>query len=283
MKNIGVVGAGTMGAGIAQVAAEAGYNVKIFDVFPGASEKALGKLQKAWQKSVDKEKITPEEMKKRIGLVQVANNIGDFQDCGLVVEAVAESVDVKKSVFSQLDEVCDAKTILASNTSTLSITQIGSFTKRPDKVVGMHFFNPVPVMKLIEIIKSLSASDETIEAVKDVAAKLGKVGVVVNDTPGFIVNRLLVPLCNEAIKMLEAGVASPKDIDTAMKLGANWPMGPFELSDMVGLDVHMGATAGLASELNDSHYAAARLAKQMYRANQLGMKTGKGFYDYKSR
>lgn len=281
MKNIGVIGAGTMGAGIAQVAAEAGYNVKIFDVVANAAEKAVGKLQKAWQKAVDKEKISQGDMDKRIALVQVVNDMADLKDCDLVCEAVAESVEVKRAVFSQLDEICDAKTILASNTSTLSITQIGSFTQRPDKVVGMHFFNPVPVMKLIEIIKSLTASDETIAAVQDVADKMGKVGVVVNDTPGFIVNRLLVPLCNEAIKMLEAGVATPKDIDTAMKLGANWPMGPFELSDMVGLDVHMGATAGLASELNDSHYAAARLAKQMFRAGQLGMKTGKGFYDYK--
>lgn len=280
MKNIGVVGAGAMGAGIAQVAAEAGYSVKIFDVAPNAAEKAIGKLQKAWQKAVDKAKITAEEMQNRAALVKAANDLADLKDCDLVVEAVAENINVKKSVFTTLDEVCDPKTILASNTSSLSITEIGAFTKRPDKVVGMHFFNPVPVMKLIEIIKSLTTADETIEAVKEVADKMKKVGVVVNDTPGFIVNRLLVPLCNEAIKMLEAGVASPKDIDTAMKLGANWPMGPFELSDMVGLDVHIGATAGLAKELNDNHYECARLGRQMYRANQLGMKTGKGFYDY---
>lgn len=280
MTNIGVVGAGAMGAGIAQVAAEVGYNVQIFDVAPNAAEKAIGKLQKAWQKAVDKEKISAEEMQKRVALVKVANDLADFKDCDLVVEAVAENIAVKKSVFTTLDEVCAAKTILVSNTSSLSITEIGAFTKRPDKVAGMHFFNPVPVMKLIEIIKSLTTSDETIAALTDVAAKMKKIGVVVNDTPGFIVNRLLVPLCNEAIKMVEAGVASPRDIDTAMKLGANWPMGPFELSDMVGLDVHIGATAGLARELNDSHYECARLGKQMYRANQLGMKTGKGFYDY---
>lgn len=281
MNTIGVVGAGAMGSGIAQVAAEAGFNVKIYDVAPNAAEKAFAKLQKSWQKAVDKEKITADVMKDRVALVGIAADLADFKDCDLVVEAVAENLDVKNAVFSKLDEVCDPKTILASNTSSLSITEIGAFTKRPDKVVGMHFFNPVPVMKLIEIIKSLTTSDETIAAVKEVADKMKKVGVIVNDTPGFIVNRLLVPLCNEAIKMLEAGVASPKDIDTAMKLGANWPMGPFELSDMVGLDVHIGATAGLARELNDSHYECARLGKQMYRANQLGMKTGKGFYDYK--
>jgi 3-hydroxybutyryl-CoA dehydrogenase len=280
MSIIGVVGAGAMGSGIAQVAAEAGYNVKIYDVAPNAAEKALAKLQKAWQKAVDKEKITADVMNARVALVKVVGDLADFSDCDLVVEAVAESIEVKKAVFSKLDEVCEAKTILASNTSSLSITQIGAFTKRPDRVVGMHFFNPVPVMKLIEIIKSLTCSDETIAAVKEIADKMKKVAVIVNDTPGFIVNRLLVPLCNEAIKMLEAGVASPKDIDTAMKLGANWPMGPFELSDMVGLDVHIGATEGLATELNDSHYACARLGKQMYRAGQLGMKTGKGFYDY---
>lgn len=280
MNIIGVVGAGAMGSGIAQVAAEAGFSVKIYDVAPNAAEKALGKLQKSWQKAVDKEKITADIMNARVALVKVAANLADFKDCDLVVEAVAENLDVKKAVFSELDNVCEPKTILASNTSSLSITEIGAFTTRPDKVVGMHFFNPVPVMKLIEIIKSLTTSDETIAAVKEVADKMKKVGVIVNDTPGFIVNRLLVPLCNEAIKMLEAGVASPKDIDTAMKLGANWPMGPFELSDMVGLDVHIGATAGLARELNDNHYECARLGKQMYRAGQLGMKTGKGFYDY---
>jgi 3-hydroxybutyryl-CoA dehydrogenase len=281
MMNIGVVGAGIMGAGIAQVAAEAGFGVKIFDVAPITAEKALGKLQKNWQKAVDKGRISSEEMQKRVMLVQVAGDLADFKDFDLVIEAVAENLEVKKAVFSRLDEVCDAKTIFASNTSSLSISEIGSFTKRPEKVAGMHFFNPVPVMKLIEIINGLVTSEETIDALKEVAAKMGKTGVVVNDTPGFIVNRLLVPLCNEAIKMLEAGVASPKDIDTAMKLGANWPMGPFELSDMVGLDVHVGATAGLERELNDSHYACARLARQMVRANHLGMKTGKGFYDYK--
>lgn len=280
MTYIGVIGAGAMGSGIAQVAAEAGFSVKIYDVAPNAAEKAIGKLQKAWQKAVDKEKITADVMNGRVDLVTVAADLADFKGCDLVVEAVAENIDVKKAVFSKLDEVCDPKTILASNTSSLSITEIGSFTKRADKVVGMHFFNPVPVMKLIEIIKSLTTSDETIAAVKEIADKMKKVGVIVNDTPGFIVNRLLVPLCNEAIKMLEAGVATPKDIDTAMKLGANWPMGPFELSDMVGLDVHIGATAGLARELNSSHYACARLGTQMYRAGQLGIKTGKGFYDY---
>ncbi|AET68583.1 3-hydroxyacyl-CoA dehydrogenase [Desulfosporosinus orientis DSM 765] len=280
MINIGVIGAGAMGSGIAQVAAEAGYGVLIFDVDPNASEKALGKLQKNWQKAVDKEKINPEEMQKRVALVRVASDLADLKDFDLVIEAVAENQEVKKSVFSRLDEVCTEKTIFASNTSSLSITEIGSFTNRPDKVAGMHFFNPVPVMKLIEIIKGLATSEETIDALKVVAAKMKKVGVVANDTPGFIVNRLLVPLCNEAIKMLEAGVASLEDIDTAMKLGANWPMGPFELSDLVGLDVHIGATAGLERELNDSHYACARLARQMYRANRLGRKTGKGFYDY---
>lgn len=280
MANIGVIGAGAMGSGIAQVVAEAGYGVKIFDVAPNATEKALVKLKNNWQKAVDKEKISLEEMQKRVALVQIASDLAEFKEFDLVIEAVAEKLEVKKSVFSSLEEVCNEKTLFASNTSSLSITEIGSFTKRPDKVAGMHFFNPAPVMKLIEIVKGLTTSDETIKTLKEIASKMNKVGVVVNDTPGFIVNRLLVPLCNEAMKMLETGVATPEDIDTAMKLGANWPMGPFELSDLVGLDVHIGATAGLEKELNDSHYACARLARQMVRANHLGRKTGKGFYDY---
>ncbi len=280
MTHIGVIGAGAMGSGIAQVIAEAGYNVTMFDVAPEACNKALNKLGSNWQKAVEKGKISAEERQKRIALVQAAQDLAEFKEFDLVIEAVAETIEIKKAVFTQLDEICSEKTLLVSNTSSLSITEIGAFTKRPAKVAGMHFFNPVPVMRLVEIVRGLSTSEDTIAEIKSFADKINKVGVVVNDTPGFIVNRLLVPLCNEAIKMLEAGVASPQDIDTAMKLGANWPMGPFELSDLVGLDVHIGATASLAKELNDSHYACARLARQMYRANHLGRKTGKGFYDY---
>jgi 3-hydroxybutyryl-CoA dehydrogenase len=280
LKSIGIVGAGIMGAGIAQVAAEAGYEVKIFDVAPNMLDKAVKNLQKAWQKAVDKEKINQEEMDKRVALVQAISDMADFKDCDLVIEAIAENLAAKKSVFTTLDEVCAEKTIFASNTSSLSITEIASFTKRPDRVAGMHFFNPVPIMKLIEIINGLTTSVETIAALKEVAVNLKKVPVVAKDTPGFIVNRLLVPLCNEAAKVLEAGVATAEDIDTAMKLGANMPMGPLALSDMVGLDTHVGATDGLERELKDSHYGCARLIRQMVRANHLGMKTGKGFYDY---
>lgn len=269
-----------MGAGIAQVAAEAGYEVKIFDLAPNMLDKAVKNLQKAWKKAVDKEKISQEEMDKRVALVQAISDMADFKDCDLVIEAIAENLAAKQSVFTKLDEICAEKTILASNTSSLSITEIASFTKRPGRVAGMHFFNPVPIMKLVEIINGLTTSAETIAALKEVAVNLKKVPVVAKDTPGFIVNRLLVPLCNEAAKVLEAGVATAEDIDTAMKLGANMPMGPLALSDMVGLDTHVGATDGLERELKDSHYGCARLIRQMVRANHLGMKTGKGFYDY---
>jgi 3-hydroxybutyryl-CoA dehydrogenase len=281
MKTIGIAGAGIMGSGIAQVAAESGYIVKLYDIVPTMLEKAIKNQQKSWQKAVDKGKISQEEMNQRSALVKPVSDLNEFQDVDLVIEAVAENLDIKKSLFSSLDEICNEKTIFASNTSSLSITEIASFTTRPGKVAGMHFFNPVPVMKLVEIIKGLNTSDETIAILQALAADMKKTAVVAKDTPGFIVNRLLVPLCNEAAKILEAGVASAQDIDTAMKLGANWPMGPFELSDLVGLDTHVGATTSLARELNDSHYDCARLVRQMVRANQLGMKTGKGFYDYK--
>ncbi len=281
MKSIGIVGAGIMGTGIAQVAAEAGYAVKIFDLDSNMMDKSLKGLAKSWQKAVDKEKISQEEMNKRVALVTAVKDMAEFNGADLVIEAIAENLEAKKAVFMRLEEVCGENTIFASNTSSLSITEIASFTKRADKVAGMHFFNPVPIMKLIEIVNGLTTSAETIASLKEVAVNMKKVPVVAKDTPGFIVNRLLVPLCNEAAKVLEAGVASAEDIDTAMKLGANWPMGPLALSDMVGLDTHVGATEGLERELKDSHYGSARLIRQMVRANQLGMKTGKGFYDYK--
>jgi 3-hydroxyacyl-CoA dehydrogenase (EC 1.1.1.35) len=281
MEKIGIVGAGIMGAGIAQIAAEAGYSVKIFDVAPNMLEKAFKTMQKNWQKAIEKGKLSQDEMDKRVKLVEIASSMADFKDFDLVIEAVAENLDVKKSVFNQLEEVCDAKTIFASNTSSLSISEIASFAKRPDKVVGMHFFNPVPIMKLVEIIEGLTTSEDTIKTVKELTVNMKKVPVVAKDTPGFIVNRLLVPLCNEAAKVLEAGVASAQDIDTAMKLGANWPMGPLELSDMVGLDTHVATADILAKEMNDNHYACARLVKQLVRSNQLGRKTGKGYYNYK--
>jgi len=281
LKSIGIVGAGIMGTGIAQVAAEAGYAVKIFDLDSNMMDKSLKGLAKSWQKAVDKEKISQEEMNKRVALVTAVKDMAEFNGADLVIEAIAENLEAKKAVFMRLEEVCGENTIFASNTSSLSITEIASFTKRADKVAGMHFFNPVPIMKLIEIVNGLTTSAETIASLKEVAVNMKKVPVVAKDTPGFIVNRLLVPLCNEAAKVLEAGVASAEDIDTAMKLGANWPMGPLALSDMVGLDTHVGATEGLERELKDSHYGSARLIRQMVRANQLGMKTGKGFYDYK--
>lgn len=269
-----------MGTGIVQVAAENGYPVIIYNHNQYKSEKVVSRLQKKWQSDLEKGKITPEIMEKRLELIIPTNKLEDFKETDLVIEAIIEDINEKKKLFVVLDEICIDNTIFVSNTSSLPITEIASVTKRSDRVAGMHFFNPVPGMKLVEIIQGLNTSEETIETIKEVATRFNKVPVVTKDTPGFIVNRLVIQLCNEAVKAVEAGVASPEDIDTAMKLGMNWPMGPFELIDMAGLDLHINAADNLARELGDSHYACPRLVRQMVRANQLGRKNGKGFFKY---
>lgn len=280
MNKIGVIGLGQMGSGIARAAAENGYKVIIYNHNPDKIEKTFKKLQNSWQRSIEKGIITPEKMQQQLNMLVPASNLNEFRETDLIIEAIIEDKDQKKRLFQALDKICIDKTLFVSNTSSLSITELGSVTERPDRIAGMHFFNPVSVMKLIEIVKGFKTSDETIIKLKEAAVKLNKIPIVTNDTPGFIVNRLVIQLCNEAVKAVEAGVATPEDIDTAMKLGMNWPMGPFELIDTAGLDTHIKAAENLAAGLDDNHYACPELLRQMVNAHQLGKKSGKGFYKY---
>lgn len=281
IKKIGVLGAGTMGAGIAQVSVEAGFSVVLVDVDTPVIEKALKGVQKAWQKAIEKGKLGEEDKQKRTTLLETGGSISDFKDCDLVIEAIIEKIDIKKKVFQQLDEICPSHAILASNTSALSITEIAAATKCPDRVVGMHFFNPVPMMKLVEVIPGAETSQETSSLIIDICLKLGKEPVLAKEFPGFIVNRILVPYINEAAMAFQDGVASAAEIDKAMKLGANMPMGPLALCDLVGIDVLLMVCEYFYQEFGDSKYRPSLALKQKVRAGHLGVKTGKGFYDYK--
>lgn len=281
IKKIGVLGAGTMGAGIAQVSAEAGFPVVLVDIDAPVIEKALKGVQKAWQKALEKGKLGEEDKQKRASLLETGISMSDFKDCDLVIEAIVEKMDIKKKVFQQLDEICPQETILASNTSALSITEIAASTKRPDRVVGMHFFNPVPMMKLVEVIPGAETSSESSSLIMDLCVKLGKEPVLAKEFPGFIVNRILVPYINEAAMAFQDGVASAAEIDKAMKLGANMPMGPLALCDLVGIDVLLMVCEYFYQEFGDSKYRPSLVLRQKVRAGHLGIKTGKGFYDYK--
>jgi 3-hydroxybutyryl-CoA dehydrogenase len=281
MKIIGVIGAGIMGAGIAQVAAENGYTVKIYDVAASMMDKAVKTMQKNWQKAVEKGKSTQEDMDKQVAAVTCVNSVDELNDVDLVIEAVAENMELKKSILAQLDKICGEKTILATNTSTLPVTEIAGATNRPDRVVGMHFFNPVPMMKLVEIVRPSGTSNETLAAVTDFAENIKKTAVIAKDTPGFIVNRVLTPPIIEAMTAYGDGVASAGDIDIAMKLGCNWPIGPLALADMIGLDTLLAGAETFVREFGDQKYRPPHVLRQMVRAGEFGMKTGKGFYDYK--
>mgnify|MGYP000872140618 FL=1 len=281
IKKIGVLGAGTMGAGIAQVAAEAGFSVILVDIETAIIEKALKGIKKAWKKAVEKGKLDESEMQKREGYLATGNSMADFKDCDVVIEAIVEKIEVKKTVFKGLDEICPKNTILASNTSALSITEIAAATGRPDRVVGMHFFNPVPVMKLVEVIPGAESSEAVSSAIVELCKKLKKEPVLAREFPGFIVNRILVPYINEAAMAFQDGVASAEEIDKAMKLGANMPMGPLALCDLVGIDVLLMVCEYFWQEFGDSKYRPSLALKQKVRAGHLGVKTGKGFYDYK--
>mgnify|MGYP000938083137 CR=1 FL=1 len=280
IKKVGVLGAGTMGAGIAQVCAEAGLRVVMVDVEKTALEKAIKGVNKSWQKAVEKGKIDEAAKSQRAALVTTSTDIADLSDCDVVIEAIIENIDIKKNVFSQLDNLCKAETILASNTSALSITEIAAATKRAPQVVGMHFFNPVPAMKLVEVIPSSEASDATIAAIMEFSRTIGKEPVKAKEVPGFIVNRLLVPYLNEAAFAYQDGVATAEEIDKAMKLGAGMPMGPLALCDLVGIDVLLSVCEYYWREFGDSKYRPALALKQKVRAGHLGIKTGRGFYDY---
>jgi 3-hydroxybutyryl-CoA dehydrogenase len=280
IKKVGVVGGGTMGNGIAHVFAQSGYDVVLVEQSDDLLEKALSIITKNLGRLVSKEKITQEEADAALAKIKKSTDLDDVKDCQLVVEAVFESFDVKKEIFEKLDKVCKKDAILATNTSSIPITQIAAVTGRPDKVIGMHFMNPVPVMKLVEIIRGIATSDETTKAVVAAAESLGKTPVEVNDYPGFISNRVLLPMINEAVFCLYESVATREAIDTVMKLGMNHPMGPLELADLIGLDVCLDIMEVLYAGFNDSKYRPCPLLKQMVLAGYLGRKTKKGFYEY---
>ena len=277
---VGVIGSGTMGAGIVQVLAQHGHEVVMNARHQESVDKGIAKVEKSLAKLVAKEKIAAEDKDAAMALITGTTDIAGVKDADLIIEAAAENMDAKKALFKELDELVGPDCILASNTSSLSITEIAMATSRPDKVVGMHFFNPVPAMKLVEIINGLLTSEDTNKVVTDLAAELGKSPVQVKEAPGFVVNRILIPEINEAIEILNEGIASAEDIDTAMKLGCNHPMGPLALGDLIGLDVCLAIMNTLYTEFGDSKYRPSILLKKMVRAGKLGMKTGAGFYDY---
>ena len=280
MKKIFVLGAGTMGAGIVQAFAQKGYEVIVRDIKDEFVERGLSGINKNLTRLVTKGKMTEEAKEEILSRVSGTTDMALAADCDLVVEAAIENMKIKKEIFAELDRICKPETILASNTSSLSITEVASATGRADKVIGMHFFNPAPIMKLVEIIRGIATSQETFDAVKELSVAIGKEPVEVAEAPGFVVNRILIPMINEATFILQEGIASPEDIDTAMKYGANHPMGPLALGDLIGLDVCLAIMDVLYTETGDSKYRASSLLRKYVRAGWLGRKTGKGFFDY---
>ena len=270
ISNIGIVGAGTMGSGISQVAALTGYDIVMQDVSDEATSRGLGTIDKSLQRLVDREKITADAKDAAIRKIRTTTDLSDLADCDLVIEAATENMDLKLDLFEKIDKVSRPETIIASNTSSLSLTKLASVSNRPDKVIGMHFFNPVPMMALVEIIRALQTSDDTFTRVDELTRELGKTPVSVKDSPGFVVNRMLVPMINEAVFILYEGIASADEIDAAMKLGAGHPMGPLALADMIGIDVCLYVMNILLEEFGDSKFRPSPLLKQMVDAGYLG-------------
>lgn len=282
MEKIFVLGAGTMGAGIVQAFAQKGYEVIVRDIKDEFVERGLAGINKNLSKLVSKGKITEEAKEDILSRISGTTDMNLAADCDLVVEAAIENMKIKKEIFAELDKICKPETILASNTSSLSITEVASATSRAEKVIGMHFFNPAPVMKLVEIIRGMATSQETFDAVKELSLAIGKDPIEVEEAPGFVVNRILIPMINEASFILQEGIASVEDIDTAMKFGANHPMGPLALGDLIGLDVCLAIMDVLYNETGDTKYRASSTLRKYVRAGWLGRKTGKGFYNYSS-
>lgn len=275
-----VIGTGTMGAGIVQAFAQAGMPVIMKSRSEASYGKAVAKITKSLNKLVEKGKVTKEYMDATLANITTTTDYACCADCDLVIEAAVETMDLKKELFKSLDGICKPEAIIASNTSSLSITEIASVTNRPDKIIGMHFFNPAPVMKLIELIKGQKTSEEVCNTITELAKSIGKTPVMVNEAPGFVVNRILIPMVNEGIGILADGVATKEEIDEAMKLGANHPMGPLALGDLIGLDVCLAIMEVLHQEFGDDKYRPHPLLRKMVRAGLLGRKTGEGFYKY---
>lgn len=283
IRTVGVAGAGSMGAGIAQVAAQSGFEVKVVDVDEGVWARAQKSITRSLERLVAKEKMTVEQMQGVLGRLSFSTDVGTLSGVPFLFEAVFEDVGVKKELFGKLDAVCGEETIYATNTSSISITEMASLVARPGRFVGMHFFNPVPVMRLIEVIPAMQTAQSTTDLALAMAGKLGKTAIPCKDTPGFVVNRLLVPYMLDAVRLLEQGVASAEEIDTAMKLGAGMPMGPFELMDFTGVEISCLVGEIFYGYTKESRFAPPALIRNMVKAGYLGKKTGKGFYDHSGK
>ena len=283
IRTIGVVGAGSMGAGIAQVAAQSGFQVNVVDVSDAVWTRAQKTIAKSLERMVNKEKITADQMKEALDRIGFSADVGSLSGVPFLFEAVFEDVAVKKELYGKLDAVCGDEVVYATNTSSLSITELASLVKRPGKFVGMHFFNPVPMMQLVEVIPALQTDPSTTELALSMAKRLGKTAITCKDTPGFVLNRLLIPYMIDAVRLLEAGVASAEDIDKAMKLGAGMPMGPFELMDFTGVEISYLVGEMFYKYTKEPRFAAPGLLRNMVKAGYLGRKTGRGFYDYSEK